>query len=70
MPMGVLAWARMSPVSIPSAILMMVTPVSSSPFKMAQLIGAAPRYLGRREEWTLTHPSRGSSSMSTGRIFP
>ena len=59
-----------SPVSSPWAIYIMVTPVSFSPLRMAQLMGAAPRYLGSREEWTFTHPSGGSSKISTGKIRP
>ena len=42
-PMGVDAWEMMSPASSSVAMCMMVTPVSSSPFRMAQLMGAAPR---------------------------
>ena len=48
-PTGVVARWRMSPLSMPASIFMMVTPVSASPFRMAHWIGAAPRYLGRRD---------------------
>lgn len=36
-----------------------MTPVSVSPFRIAQATGEAPRYLGRREKWTLTVRSGG-----------
>ena len=38
----------------------MVTPVCSSPLTIAQFTGAAPRYFGRREKWTLTQPCFGA----------
>ena len=60
----------MSPASSSAAMCMMVTPVSFSPLRMAQLIGAAPRYLGSSEEWTLMHPLGGRARMSSGRIRP
>ncbi len=46
-----------SPASIPSCLfsmLMIETPVSDSPFKIACCIGAGPRNLGRREGWTFS----------------
>jgi hypothetical protein len=46
-------------VSNVSSINMMVTPVTRSPWIMAQFIGAAPRYLGSRDAWTLIHPNGG-----------
>ena len=58
--MGVATWAMMSPASRSSAMCMMVTPVSLSPLRMAQWMGAAPRYLGSREEWTLMQPYLGA----------
>ncbi len=42
-PIGVARDSRMGPVSRPSSIIIVVTPVSVSPFTMAQWIGAAPR---------------------------
>jgi hypothetical protein len=45
-----------SPASSSFAIYMIETPVSASPFRIAQLMGAAPRYLGSRDEWTLMEP--------------
>ena len=68
--MGVAAWAMMSPASSASAMCMMVTPVSLSPLSMAQLMGAAPRYLGSKEEWTLMQPFSGSSSTALGSSLP
>jgi len=42
-------------------------PVTVSPRATAQLIGAAPRYFGSREAWTLMHPNRGCrGSISAG----
>jgi hypothetical protein len=49
---------------------MIVTPVSASPLRMAHWIGAAPRYLGSRDVWTLRQPKRGRSRMLWGRIWP
>ena len=69
-PIGVRVCSSMSPVSTPSAIIIVVTPVSVSPFKTAHWIGPAPRYLGRREAWTLMQPYFGRSSTRLGRIFP
>ena len=55
---------------MPIPILMTDTPVSSSPAKIAAVTGAAPRYLGRREKWQLTHPSGGRLSSSSLRNCP
>ena len=52
--------------SRPASIFMIVTPVSASPLRMAHWIGAAPRYLGSREVWTLRQPKRGRSRMLCG----
>jgi hypothetical protein len=38
---------------------MIVTPDSVSPLRMALWTGAAPRYLGRSEKWTLREWNRG-----------
>ena len=51
----------MAPVSRPSSIRMMVTPLSASPAMMARLIGAAPRQRGSSEACTLKQPSFGAS---------
>ena len=48
------------------AMCMMVTPVSLSPFSTAQWMGAAPRYLGSRDEWTLMQPYLGVVQASPG----
>jgi hypothetical protein len=40
---GVVTRRRTGPLSSPASIPMMLTPVSVSPFMMAQGIGAAPR---------------------------
>ena len=68
--MGVVFTSRMSPASSWGAIYWMVTPVSSSPLSTAQLMGAAPRYWGRMEEWTLMVASRGMFSSASGSSFP
>jgi len=39
-----------SPASSAATIYMIETPVTHSPFRIAQLMGAAPRYFGRSEE--------------------
>ena len=48
---------RIGPASIFSTSLNTVTPDFSSPPTTAQLIGAAPRYLGSSEACRFTHPS-------------
>ena len=67
---GIDRWRMMSPVSSPSSIHMVVTPVTASPARMAHWMGAAPRWRGSREAWTLMAPSRGTWSTAAGRIFP
>ena len=59
-----------APVSSPSSIFMMVTPLSVSPAMMARWIGAAPRQRGNSEACTLKQPSRGASRIGFGRISP
>src|SRR5574344_1021398 len=59
----------MEPVSILSSRRKVVTPLSVSPLMMAQFMGAAPRYLGRREEWRLKVPKRGIDQMARGNIL-
>jgi len=54
--MAVLRQRITSPASSSLAIYMMVTPVTLSPLRIAQLMGAAPRYFGRTEECTLIEP--------------
>jgi len=58
------------PVSMPAAICMIVTPVSSSPRMIACWMGAAPRSAGRREAWTLIIPRAGSSRRDGLRMWP
>ena len=68
--MDVLASARTSPVSKPSSICIMPTPVSVSPAMIARWIGAAPRHLGNNDACTFKQPSFGASKISCGRINP
>ena len=68
--MGVSAFKRMSPVSMPISVIMVVMPVTGSPLTMAHWMGAAPRYLGRREPWTLMQPCLGISRFSWDRSWP
>ena len=69
-PMGIARDSRMGPVSRPSSMSIVVTPVSRSPFTIAHWTGAAPRRRGKSEPWTLTVP-RGATSMTVrGRICP
>ena len=69
-PIGVVADVRMGPVSMPSSIWNVVTPVTVSPRMIAHWIGAAPRYRGRSEAWTLMEPRVGTWSTDFGRICP
>ena len=55
---------------MPSSSFISVTPVSVSPRTTAHVMGAAPRYFGRSDAWTFTHPRRGPSSTSRGRMRP
>src|SRR5918998_2393053 len=68
--MGVGRCRAMGPVSKPSSIRIMVTPVSSSPSMMARSMGAAPRYLGSREAWTFQAPWGAAQRASARRIWP
>ena len=65
-----IGWTRMSPVSRPSSICIMVTPDTVSPASMARGMGAAPRQRGSREACTLTQPWTGVFRMDFGRIWP
>ena len=49
---------------------MMVTPLISSPARIARWIGAAPRQRGSSEAWTLMQPALGASRIGLGRISP
>ena len=64
---GTCARARMGPLSIPSSRSIILTPVNSSPARMAATTGDAPRNLGNSEGWTLTQPSRGNSRTALGK---
>ena len=67
---GTFTTSKMSPVSKPSFICIVVTPLSSSPSITAHCIGAAPRYFGKSDACTLIHPYWPISSISFGRICP
>ena len=67
-PMGIFSCNRISPVSISCCNLKVLTPVSFSPFKMAQLIGAAPLYLGSKEPCTFTVPLGGRFHTVSGNM--
>ena len=56
--------------SIPASIWNVVIPVSRSPRMIAHAIGAAPRYRGSSDAWTLMDPRGGTSSTAGGRICP
>ena len=62
--------AAIGPVSSPSSICMMVTPVSASPASSARSIGAAPRQRGSSEAWTLRQPRRGAASTAARQDQP
>jgi hypothetical protein len=49
---------------------MIEIPVSASPAKIAQGIGAAPLQRGNREGWTLMQPNRGASNIGLGSNSP
>lgn len=51
------SWARIPPESKVLSIQWTVTPVSLSPFLMAQLTGMGPRYFGSIDVCTLMAPS-------------
>ena len=67
---GILAWAMQGPASTKGVMWITVTPVSVSPWYMAQLIGAAPRYFGRSEPCRLIPPRRAVAKVSVERICP
>ena len=55
---------------MPSSICMIVTPVTSSPFRTAYCIGDAPLYFGKSDAWILTQPYFGISRISFDKICP
>src|SRR3989338_1460405 len=64
------SFARISPASNEAFILIIERPVFLSPFIIAQLIGAAPRYRGKRDACTLSAQRRGILKMLDGKICP
>ncbi len=56
----------MAPLSISWLSRNVVIPVSVSPFMIAWLMGAAPRYCGSREACRLNVPRRGMAQMISG----
>ena len=69
-PIGTVPRSSIGPVSSPSSICMMVTPLSASPARIAAWIGAAPRQRGSSEAWMFRQPRLGASSIGRGRISP
>jgi hypothetical protein len=67
-PMAMRSISSIGPVSRPSSISMIVTPVSASPASIARWIGAAPRQRGSREPWILMQGLM--SRVLRGRIRP
>ena len=59
-----------SPASISGAMYMAVTPVSSSPFRIAHWTGPLPRSFGRTLAWILMQPRGGISRTLWGKILP
>jgi len=60
----------MFPVSISLPISIMVTPVVSSPLRIADCIGVGPLYLGMREGWMLRAFFVGMFRIDSGRYSP
>ncbi len=58
------------PVSTPSSMRMMVTPVQASPWSRVCCTGDMPRQRGSRLKCTLRQPCRGSDSNGSRRIWP
>ena len=69
-PMGSSRQAATGPVSSPSSMRMMQTPVRASPRITDHWMGAAPRYFGSSEPCTFQGPSRGMASSAGGRMRP
>src|SRR5258705_9512283 len=55
---------------MPSSSCMIDTPVSVSPRMTAHCTGAAPRYFGNTDAWTLMQPRGTAPSTAGGRILP
>ena len=60
--------AMIAPVSMFSLMKNVLTPVSTSPFMIAQLIGAAPRYFGRRLACRFIVPNAGIFHTTSGNM--
>ena len=67
---GRTALANIAPASSSFTMRMIVMPVSRSPASTARWIGAAPRYRGSSEPWTLISPSRGVLMRTSGMMRP
>src|SRR5881392_3600925 len=59
--------AATGPASRASTVRWIVTPVSSSPARIARSTGAAPRQRGSKDGWTLSHSARSNSSFGIRR---
>ena len=70
LPILIFSSNNKSPVSSPSFIFIIPTPVNSSPFIRDHWIGAAPRHLGSNEACAFQQPNFGISNISLGKIFP
>ena len=68
-PIAIRSCRIMLPVSISCFSMKVVAPVSVSPLMTAQLIGAAPRYCGRRDACRLNVPRRGIAHTTSGSIL-
>ena len=60
-PIGNASCAAIGPASSASTVSWIVTPVSSSPARIARSTGAAPRQRGSSDGWTLSQSARSSS---------
>ncbi|MDZ7727060.1 MAG: hypothetical protein U5Q44_02045 [Dehalococcoidia bacterium] len=62
--------AMTGPASIFGTTSMMLTPTCSSPARMADVTGEAPRQRGSRDAWSMRTSASGVSSTARGRIWP
>ena len=69
-PMEMERSSSTGPVSRPSSMAMIPTPVLLSPCSRHHWIGPAPRQRGSREPWAFQQPRGGWASTSGGRIWP
>ena len=63
---GSARWATIGPLSRPASMSISVTPVSSSPARIAAGIGVAPRWRGNNDGCRFSAPCRGRSSIACG----